>query len=54
MKATPTIITSNVNDLSTASVSKTGDVMMTSQKGGILKKIVSYQKKTHQRAKPPP
>ncbi len=40
MKATPTTITSNSNDVSTASVSKAGDVMMTSssQKEGILKK----------------
>jgi hypothetical protein len=40
MKATPTTIASNLNDISTASVSKAGDVMMTSssQKEGILKK----------------
>jgi hypothetical protein len=40
MKATPTTIASKSNDLSTASVSKAGDVMMTSssQKEGILKK----------------
>ncbi len=40
MKATPTSITSNSNDVSTASVSKAGDVMMTSsdQKGKLLKK----------------
>jgi hypothetical protein len=39
-KATPTSITSNSNDVSTASVSKAGDVMMTSsdQKGKLLKK----------------
>jgi hypothetical protein len=38
--ATPTTIASISNDLSTASVSKAGDVMMTSssQKEGILKK----------------
>jgi hypothetical protein len=30
MKATPTIIASNSNDVSTASVSEAGDVMMTS------------------------
>jgi hypothetical protein len=30
MKATPTTIASNSNDISTASVSKAGDVMMTS------------------------
>ena len=40
MKATPTTIASNSNDISTASVSKVGDIMMTSssQKGKILKK----------------
>jgi hypothetical protein len=40
MKATPTIITSDSNDVSTASVSKAGDVMMTSsdQTGKLLKK----------------
>jgi hypothetical protein len=40
MKATPPTIASNSNDISTASVSKAGDVMMTSssQKEGILKK----------------
>ncbi len=40
MKATPTTITSKSNDVSTASVSKAGDVMMTSssQKEKILKK----------------
>jgi hypothetical protein len=40
MKATPTTIASNSNDVSTASVSKAGDVMMTSsdQKGKLLKK----------------
>jgi hypothetical protein len=40
MKATPTSIASNSDDVSTASVSKAGDVMMTSlrQKGKILKK----------------
>jgi hypothetical protein len=39
MKATPTTIASNSNDVSTASVSKADDVMMTSssQKVGILK-----------------
>ncbi len=41
MKATPTSIASNSNDVSTASVSKAGDVMMTSsdQKGNLLKKV---------------
>jgi hypothetical protein len=41
MKATPTTIASNSNDVSTASVSNAGDVMMTSssQKERILKKI---------------
>jgi hypothetical protein len=40
MKATPTTIASKSNDISTASVSKAGDVMMTSssQKERILKK----------------
>jgi hypothetical protein len=40
MKATPTTITSKSNDVSTASVSKAGDVMMTSssKKEKILKK----------------
>ncbi len=39
IKATPTTIASNSNDLSTASVSEAGDVMMTSsnQREGILK-----------------
>jgi hypothetical protein len=47
MKATPTTITSNSNDVSTASVSKAGDVMMTSssQKEGILKKNSILPKK---------
>jgi hypothetical protein len=41
MKATPTSVVSNSNDVSTASVSKDGDVMMTSsdQKGNLLKKM---------------
>ncbi len=40
IKATPTCIASNSNDVSTASVSKAGDVMMMSsdQKGKLLKK----------------
>ncbi len=40
MKATPTSIASNSNDISTASVSKSGDIMMMSlgQKGKLLKK----------------
>jgi hypothetical protein len=40
MKATPTSIASNSNDVSTASVSKAGDVMIMSsdQKGKLLKK----------------
>jgi hypothetical protein len=40
MKATPNSIANNSNDISTASVSKAGDVMMTSsdQKGKLLKK----------------
>ncbi len=41
IKATPTSISSNSNDVSTASVSKAGDVMMTSsaQKGKLLKEM---------------
>ncbi len=41
MKATPTSIASSSNDGSTASVSKAGDIMMTSsdQKGKLLKKM---------------
>jgi hypothetical protein len=41
IEATPTSIASNSNDVSTASVSKAGDIMMTSsdQKGKLLKKI---------------
>ncbi len=41
MKATPTSITSSSNYVSTASVSKAGDIMMTSsdQKGQLLKKM---------------
>jgi hypothetical protein len=41
MKATPTSIASDSNDVSTASVSKAGDVMMTSsdQTGKLLKKM---------------
>jgi hypothetical protein len=56
IKATPTSTASNADDVSTASVSKAGDVMMTSsrQKGKILKKIVLYLTKTHLRAEPPP
>ncbi len=40
IKATPTSIASDSNDVSTATVSKTGDVMMTSsdQTGKLLKK----------------
>ncbi len=40
IKATPTSIASNSNDVSTAPVSKAGDVMMTSssQKGKLIKK----------------
>ncbi len=56
MKATPTTIASNSNDLNTVSVSEAGDVMMTSssQKEGILKKNSILPKKTHLRAKLPP
>jgi hypothetical protein len=41
MKATPTSVASDSNDVSKASVSKAGDVMMTSpdQKGNLLKKM---------------
>ncbi len=40
MKATPIIIASKSNDVSTVSVSEAGDIMMTSasQKEGILKR----------------
>ncbi len=40
MKATPTNIANNFNDVSTVSVSEAGEVMMTSsdQKGKLLKK----------------
>ncbi len=40
IKATPTSIASDSNDVSTASVSKAGDIMMmsSSQKGKLLKK----------------
>ncbi len=47
MKATPITIASKSNDVSTASVSKAGDVMMTSasQKEGIIKKNSILTKK---------
>ncbi len=56
MKATPTTIASNSNDVSIASVSKASDIMImsSSQKEGILKKKVPYLTKTHLRARPPP
>jgi hypothetical protein len=56
IKATPTCIASNSDDVSTVSVSEAGDVMMTSssQKGKIHKKIVLYLTKTHLRAEPLP
>ncbi len=56
MKAAPPTIASDSNDVSTASVSKASDVMMTSssQKEEILKKKVPYLTKTHLRAIPPP
>ena len=56
IKATPDIIASDSNDVSTASVSKASDVMMTSsdQRVQILKKRILHLIKTHQRAKPPP
>jgi hypothetical protein len=47
IKATPTMIASNSNNLNTASVSKTSEVMMTSasQKEGILKRNSILPKK---------
>ncbi len=47
MKATPTTIASNSNDISTASVSKARDVMMmsSSQKEGIHKKKITLPNK---------
>jgi hypothetical protein len=47
MKATPTSIASNSDEVSTASVSEAGDVMMTSssQKGKLLKKNSILPKK---------
>jgi hypothetical protein len=47
IKATPTTIASNSNDVSTASVSNAGDIMMrsSSQNGGILKKNSILPKK---------
>ncbi len=56
MKATPTSIASDSNDVSTVSVSEAGDIMMTSsdQKGKLLKKIVLHLTKTHLRANPLP
>ncbi len=41
IKATPTSIASNPDDISTASVSKAGDIMMTSssQKGKLLNSL---------------
>ncbi len=56
MKATPTSIASDSNDISTASFSEAGDGMMTSsaQKGKLLKKMNLNLIKTYQRAKPPP
>jgi hypothetical protein len=52
IKATPTSIASDSDDVSTASVSKVGDVMMTSssQKVNYLRKIVLHLAKTHLRA----
>ncbi len=56
MKATPTSIASNSNDVNTESVSKAGDIMMTSstKRVNYLRKIVLHLTKTHLRAKPPP
>ncbi len=47
MKATPTTIASNSNDVSTASVNKASDIMMTSssQREGILKKKITLPNK---------
>ncbi len=47
IKATPTTIASNSNDVSTSSVSKASDVMMTSssQKEGLLKKNIILPRK---------
>ncbi len=56
MKATPTSITSVSDDVSTASVSKAGDVMMmsSSQKGKNSRKIEIFPTKNHMRAEPQP
>ncbi len=56
IKATPTSIASESNDVSTASASKAGDIMMTSsdQKGKLLKDMNFTPNKSHQRAKPLP
>jgi hypothetical protein len=56
MKATPTAIASDSNDVSTVSVSKAGDVMMIHQakRRKYLTLIVSYLTKTHLRARPQP
>ncbi len=56
MKATPTSIASNSNDLSTVSVSEAGDIMMTSsdQKGKLLKKKNVTPNKDPPDAKPLP
>jgi hypothetical protein len=47
VKAAPTAIASDSNDISAASVSEAGDIMMTSssKKGGILKKNSILPKK---------
>jgi hypothetical protein len=56
MKATPTPIASNSNDVSTVSVSKADDFMMmsSSQKEGILTKNSILPKKDPPEGKPPP
>jgi hypothetical protein len=56
IKATPTSIASNSNDVSTAPVSKAGDVMIkqSDQTGKLFKEKNVHLIKTHQRAKPPP
>ncbi len=56
IKATPTSIANDSNDVSTTSVSEADDVMMTSsdQKGKSLKEMNLHLLKTHLRAKPLP
>ncbi len=56
MKATPTSVASDSNDVNTASVSKAGGIMMMSsdQRVNYVRKIVLHLTKTQLRAKPPP